>query len=128
MDDMSYCTAGRFAKSESTVGLCRGHVQMIEFLRQNALLLLAGIFILVTASLKCAWVLRSRRRSLEWERERNKSVQALIVRLIVNNAISQRLPLSEPAKPAFMPTSAATFSTDRDSSARPITGRRSSQR
>src|SRR5262245_38853966 len=62
------------------------NVQMIEFLRQNLLLLLAGIFILGTATLECAWVLRSRRQSREWERQRNKSVQALISRLIVNNA------------------------------------------
>ena len=68
------------------------NVQMIEFLRQHPLLLLAGIFILGTASLECALVLRSRRRSREWwECQRNKIVQALIVRLTVNNAIHSRL-------------------------------------
>src|SRR5262249_51418816 len=125
---MDECRMARPVDSQNTNLLsdsapCK-NVQMIEFLRQNALLLLAGIVIVGTVSLKCAWVLRLRRRSREWEHQRNKSVQELIVRLIVNNAISQRLPLPEPANPAVMPTSAATFSTDRDSAAQPITGRR----
>jgi hypothetical protein len=71
------------------------NVQMIEFLRPHPLLLLTGILILVTALLECAWALPSRRRSRQWERQRNKSVQALITRLTAEDITGDAASKSE---------------------------------